>query len=255
MQSLELLAGLSFLATLVAGFAVGRRLLWLARESHRAAESFLGLAVSALALAAALEVAAMEMAHGGHVDAAYPVETVALFLHSVSASSLSFGIWRVFHPDRRWAFYLCVLTSALLFDSWMAVILPGCHTSVTGFTVWFHLHVATRAFASAWGATAALLYYRRARRRLALGLVDRFTCHRFGLWGFALACTAGILATALFTNVTKGVLVFAWMPALLAVSLLGLAGAFALWLAFLPPEFYVRRIEGRTRVAASDGLA
>jgi hypothetical protein len=137
----------------------------------------------------------------------------------------------------------------------MAVILPGCHTSVTGFTNWFHLHVATRAFASAWGATAALLYHRRLRRRLALGLVDRFTCHRFGLWGFALACTAGILGTALFTNIEKGVLVFAWTPALLGVSVLGLAGAWALWFAFLPPESYVRRVEGRTRVAPPDGLA
>ena len=255
MQSLEVLAALSFLATLVAGFAVGGRLLWLARDSHRAAESFLGFAVSALALAAVLEIAAMEMARGGHVDAAYPVEVVALFLHSASASSLSFGIWRVFHPDRRWAFYLCVLTSALLFDSWMAVILPGCHTSVTGFTVWFHLHVASRAFASAWGATAALSYHRQLRRRLALGLVDRFTCHRFGLWGFALACTVGILVTALVTNIGKGVLVFAWAPALLGVSVLGLVGAWALWFAFLPPESYVRRVEGRTRVAPPDGLA
>ena len=255
MQSLELLAALSFLATLVAGFAVGGRLLWLAHDSRHAAESFLGLAVTALALAAVLEVAAMEMARAGHVDAAYPVEVVALFLHSASASSLSFAIWRVFHPERRWAFYLCVLTSALLFDSWMAVILPGTHTSVTGFTNWFHLHVASRAFASAWGATAALLYHRRLRRRLALGLADRFTCHRFGLWGFALACTAGILATALFTNIEKGVLVFAWTPALLGVSVLGLVGAWALWFAFLPPVFYVRWIERRTQVAGADGLA
>jgi len=255
MQSLELLAAMSFLATLVAGFAVGGRLLWLARKSHRAPESFLGLAVTALALAAAGEVAAMEMARSGEVRAAYPLEVIALFLHSVSASSLSFAIWRVFHPDRRWAFYLCVLTSALLFDSWMAVILPGTHTSVTGFTNWFHLHVASRAFASAWGATAALHYHRRLGRRLALGLVDRFTCHRFGLWGFALACTVGILGTALFTNIEKGVLVFAWTPALLGVSVLGLTGAWALWFAFLPPVFYVRWIEGRTRVAGSGGLA
>jgi hypothetical protein len=255
MQGLELLAALSFLATLVAGFAVGGRLLWLARESHRAAESFLGLAVTALALAAVGEVVAMEMARGGDVRSAYPLEVIALFLHSASASSLSFAIWRVFHPDRRWAFYLCVLTSALLFDSWMAVILPGSHTSVTGFTNWFHLHVASRAFASTWGAIAALLYHRRLRRRLALSLVDRFTCHRFGLWGFALACTAGILATALFTNIAKGVLVFAWTPALLGVSVLGLLGAWALWFAFLPPAFYVRRVEGRTRVAAPGGLA
>jgi len=254
-QSLELLAAASFFATLVAGFAVGGRLLWLARESHRAAEFFLGIGVTALALAALVEVIAMELARGGEVGAAFPVEVVALFLHSTSASSLCFGIWRVFHPDRRWAFYLCVVTSALLFDSWMAVILPGQHSSVTGFTSWFHLHVASRAFASAWGATAALLHHRRLRRQLALGLVDRFTCHRFGLWSFALACTAAMLAMALVTNIGKGVLVFAWSPALLCVGVLGLLGAWALWFAFLPPQFYVRFVEGNAEVAASGGLA
>lgn len=255
MQSLELLAAASFFATLVAGFAVGGRLLWLARATHRAAEFFLGIGVTALALAALVEVVAMELARGGDVATAFPVEVVALFLHSTSASSLCFGIWRVFHPDRRWAFYLCVVTSALLFDSWMAVILPGQHTSVTGFTNWFHLHVASRALASAWGATAALLHHRRLRRRLALGLVDRFTCHRFGLWGFALACTAAMLATALVTNIWMGVLVFAWSPGLLCVSVLGLLGAWALWFAFLPPHFYRRLFEMNSEVAASDGLA
>ncbi len=255
MQSLELLAAASFFATLVAGFAVGGRLLSLARATHRAAEFFLGIGVTTLALAALVEVVAMELARGGDAGAAYPVEVVALFLHSVSASSLCFGIWRVFHPDRRWAFYLCVVTSALLFDSWMAVILPGQHTSVTGFTNWFHLHVASRAFASAWGATAALLHHRRLRRQLALGLVDRFTCHRFGLWGFALACTAGMLATALVTNIWMGVLVFAWSPALLCVGVLGLLGAWALWFAFLAPHFYRRFFEASPEVAASEHLA
>ena len=255
MQSLELLAAASFFATLVAGFAVGGRLFWLARTSHRAADFFLGTAVTTLALAALVEVVAMELARSGDTDTAYPVEVVALFLHSASASSLCFGIWRVFHPDRRWAFYLCVVTSALLFDSWMAVILPGQHSSVTGFTNWFYLHVASRAFASAWGATAALLHHRRLRRRLALGLVDRFTCHRFGLWGFALACTVGILVTALVTNIGKGVLVFAWSPALLCVGVLGLLGAWALWFAFLPPHFYQRFFEASPDVVASDGRA
>lgn len=255
MQSLELLAAASFSATLVAGVAVGGRLLGLARTTRCAAEFFLGIGVTALALAALIEVAAMETARGGDVEAAFPMEAVALFLHSVSASSLCFGIWRVFHSDRRWAFYLCVLTSALLFDSWMAVILPGQHTSVTGFTNWFHLHVASRALASSWGAVAALLHHHRLRRRLALGLTDRFTCHRFGLWGFALACTAAMLATALVTNIWMGVLVFAWSPTLLGVGLLGLLGSWALWFSFLPPRFYRRLFEASPEVVASDGHA
>jgi hypothetical protein len=242
---LEFLAALSFVATLVAGFAVGGRLLLLTHRTRRAAEFFLGIGVTALSLAAAVEVVAMELAKAGRIDAAYPVEVVALFLHSASASSLCFGIWRVFHPGARWAFYLCVVTSALLFDSWMAVILPGRHTSVTGFTPWFHLHVAARATASAWGAFEAFAHHRRLQRQLAVGLGDRFTSHRFALWSFALACTAAMLLLALATNVVRGVLVFAWTPSLLAVAALGLSGAWGLSFAFLPPRFYRRLIESR----------
>ncbi len=252
MNSLELLAAASFLATLAAGLAVGGRLLALARQTHRAAEFFLGIGVFALALAAAFEVAAMELAQAGNLLSAYPVEVVALFLHSVSAASLCFGIWRIFHPTRRWAFYLCVITSALLFDSWMAIILPGRHTSVTGFTLWFQIHVAARAFASSWGTFAAFAHHLQLRRRLALGLTDRFTCHRFGLWGLALGCTAAMLILSLAVNVTKDVLVFAWPPGLLFVGSIGLLASWALWFAFLPPAFYRRFIDGDPRVAAPD---
>jgi hypothetical protein len=255
MSSLELLAAVSFLATLIAGFVVGGRLLLLARDTQRAAESFVGISVATLALAGALEVLGLELARAGNSRAAYPMEVVAIFLHSASASSLCFGIWRIFHPDRRWAFYVCVAISALLFDSWMAVSLPGRHTSETDFTDWFHLNVAMRALAAAWGAYEAFAHHRRLRRRLALGLADRLTCHRFLLWGFALACTVGIFAAALVTNVVIGVLVFAWSPALLGVGGLGLCGAWALWVAVLPPRFYRRIIEGAEPVAATDPLA
>ena len=255
MSSLEVLAAVSFFATLLAGFAVGGRLLLLARKTLRAAESFLGISTTTLALAGAIEVLGLELARAGKPTAAYPVEVFAIFLHCASSSSLCFGIWRVFHPDRRWAFYVCVVTSALLFDSWMAVVLPGRHTSVTGFTMWFHLNVAVRASASAWGAFEAFTHHRRLRRRLALGLADRFTCHRFLLWSLALACTVAIFAAAFVTNVARHVLVFEWSPALLCVGVLGLCASWALWFAFLTPRFYRRWIEARSPLAAADRLA
>jgi hypothetical protein len=255
MQGLELLAAVSFFATLVAGFSVSRRLLLLARTTQRAGELFLGTSVLTLSLAGALQLVALELANADVLRVAFVVEAVGIFLHCVSASSLCFGIWRIFHPDRRLAFYVCVVISALLFDSWLAVILPGRHTTETGFTNWFHLNVGMCALASAWGAAVAFAHHRRLRRRLALGLTDRFTCHRFLLWSFAMACTMGIFVAALVTNVVKGVLVFASSPALLCVGVFGLFGAWALYFAFLPPRFYRRIIEGPAPVAAADGLA
>jgi hypothetical protein len=78
------------------------------------------------------------------------------------------------------------------------------------------------------------------RRRLALGLVEPFLCHRFLLWTIAMGSTAAIFGTALVLNVTRGVLVFASPTALVVVSVFGLLGAWALLFAFLPPAAYVR---------------
>jgi hypothetical protein len=61
-----------------------------------------------------------------------------------------------------------------------------------------------------------------------------------------MGATTAMLVIALFTNLTRGVLVFAWAPALLLVSVLGLVGSAALWLAFLPPARYARWIAEKT---------
>jgi hypothetical protein len=241
----ELLAAASFVATLLSGFGVGGRLLALARETHRGPELFLGSAVTLLSAAALLEVTAMELANGGSQRLAYVIEALALGLHSASSASLSLGIWRIFFPDRGFAPRLCLLINVLLFETWAVLIIPGEHTSRIGFTPWFHLHVASRAAAFAWAALAVFSYYRRLRRRVAVDLAEPFLCHRFLLWAVAMAATTVMLATALFTNTTRGVLVFAWPPALLLVSVLGLVGAGSLWLAFLPPLAYRRWIERR----------
>jgi hypothetical protein len=239
----QIFAAASFVATLVAGLVVGGRLLALARATHRTAELFLGFGVVVLVAASILEIVALELARGSelaHLDLAYSLEVLGLLAHSASASSLCFATWRVFHPQNGWALRICLVATALLFTSWQAVILLGEHTSGTGFTPWFHLHVAARGGAFAWCAIEAARHHARLRKQLALGLVEPYLCHRFLLWAVGMGTTTAMLATALVTNVTRGVLVFAWPPALLLVSLLGLVGAASLWLAFLPPARYVR---------------
>lgn len=238
---MELLAAISFLAMVLSGLLVGGRLLALARQTGRAPELFLGLGTLLLALAAVAEVSALEL-HGHEVAGTYPLEVLALFLHSASASSLGFGVWCVFHPDRPWALLGSLALCSLLASSWLAVALPGGYLRV-GFTGWHHLHVAARGVAFLWAAVEVSLHYVRMRRRRALGLASRFECHRFLLWAVAMASSAAILAVALATNVLVDRLVYAWPPALLAVSGLGLLGAATLWVAFLPPVAYRRLIE------------
>jgi hypothetical protein len=244
-SALELFSAISFLATLVSGFAVGGRLLWLARRTRQAPELFLGASVSALALASVLEVAALEWARAGGGHGAWGVEVVALGLHSLSSGALAVGLVRIFHPGRAAARLACAALLALLVASWIAIVAPGQHTSLSTFSPWFHVQVAARGAAFAWGAVAAGAYHRQLRRQRALGLVDAFTAHRFALWSRALAASAAILLVALVTNTLAGVLVFDHAGALLAVSGLGLLAAPSLWYAFLPPDRYRRRIQER----------
>jgi len=239
---LDLVAALSSATTLIVGLLVGRRLLLLARSTRRTPELFFGAGSILLVVAATLEVGAFELARAAH-PWAYRVEVLALLTHSASASCISFSVWRLFYPNDAWALRVCLLQTALLFTSWQAVILPGQHTWVTGFTPWFHLHVASRGLAFAWAAVAAGAHYLRLRRQRALGLADAFLCHRFLLWTISMTASALIFVTAVATNVIRGELIYSYLPAELAVSMLGLVSGWALLFAFLPPAAYVRWIE------------
>ena len=82
------------------------------------------------------------------------------------------------------------------------------------------------------------MYWRLMRRRLGLG--DPLVADRFALWGVGIGLgSLGILAGAAST-------VFGWFVPVLAqhadfvISLLGLAAAALLLLAFMPPQAYVR---------------
>lgn len=251
---MELFAAISFATTLIVGLLVGRRLLLLARATHRSPELFFGAGSLLLVSGGILEVAAFELARAAH-PWAYRIEVLALLAHSASASCMSFAVWRLFHPDDAWALRLCLLQTALLFTSWQAVVLPGHHTYVTGFTPWFHLQVASRGTAFAWGAIAAWTHHRRLRRQLALGLVEPFLCHRFLLWSISMAASAAMFATAVATNTMRGELVFSYPPALLAVCLLGWIAGWALLFAFLPPAAYVRWIERQTVPGGAAAMA
>lgn len=58
-----------------------------------------------------------------------------------------------------------------------------------------------------------------------------------------MTASALIFVTAVATNVIRGELIYSYLPAELAVSMLGLVSGWALLFAFLPPAAYVRWIE------------
>jgi len=97
-----------------------------------------------------------------------------------------------------------------------------------------------------WGSVEALRYWRLMSRRSRLGLADPVVTNRFLLWGL------GAGAAGLGTTVGSVAQWWTGLPPLeipfvtLSSSLHGSVAALAMWLAFLPPAAYLRRLTERS---------
>jgi hypothetical protein len=101
-----------------------------------------------------------------------------------------------------------------------------------------------------WTAVEALRYWALARRRVPLGLADPLVVNRVLLWGLVgVSSTAINLANAIAA--LRGVNVLADPLTMLATGSLGAWNAVALWLAFLPPAAYARRVRARAGLPAA----
>src|SRR5690606_30936279 len=154
--------------------------------------------------------------------------------------------WRIYRPTSWGAAVVSLLGVAAVVA---ALVAEG---RATGFdtAAWRGLgwHVARRGLQVGcllWGAGEALVYWRRMRRRVALGLADPLVADRFLLWGIG-AGAAGLgsaIGTAVQLVSGRAPLEQSWVT--MSSSLHGLVAAVALWLAFLPPAAYRRRVRAR----------
>jgi hypothetical protein len=172
----------------------------------------------------------------------------------VGAVSLWFFTRRVFRPASRWAGVLFAAAAAVIAWGFVSdMLLSGAADfnerrwssppSVLGF--------ASRTGAFAWAAAESLLYWRGMRRRLALGLADPLTTHRFLLWGagnLAALCIYAVAVANIIVGAADGLSggVFASTWALLT-SAFGVVSGLCMWFAFFTPGFYRRRIRGAPR--------
>jgi hypothetical protein len=98
-----------------------------------------------------------------------------------------------------------------------------------------------------WGSAEALVYWRKMRRRLRLGLADPIVTNRFFLWGLG-AGAAGLGSTiGTVAQLVTGLPPLETPLVTLSSSLHGLTAAVAMWLAFMPNQAYLRFIEARAR--------
>lgn len=88
------------------------------------------------------------------------------------------------------------------------------------------------------------MHHRMARRRVALGLADRVVANRFLLWGLFGLTATGINVASLIGN-ALGVDPSRSPSVIVPMGVLGFGASAAMYLAFVPPAWYLVLVRGR----------
>lgn len=244
------LLAVGFLAFFVVALVVGVRLLLLARRTRQLPELLIGIGVLGIGpVGFGLVVLARE------ISATHPhLYSVAL---GVGAAAVALGVfcklvfnWRVYHPGSEGLASLLYLAAALLLVAYAGDFAQGFRR-YADITWQFYLRSPIQVGALLWGSGEALAYWSKMRRRVRLGLADPVVANRFLLWGIG----AGAAGVGSLIGVGANVVMDAVRPdnpwILASSSLHGLVAAVAMWLAFVPPAAYVRRVAARAASASA----
>jgi hypothetical protein len=250
-STLLALLGLSTLASVVVSIVLGWRLLRLWSRTREVPELAIG---ASFLFAGVIGYIATIIGNAGTAglpeDIAYQVMVSGIGLISVGVALVYFFVWKVFHPEARWAQALFWVATATL----MLTILPLSGSPSAGAQVSFTTVMGdlVRFGGGAWGAWESLRYFGLMRKRMRVGLAEASVTNRFLLWGIASLAPATIfLATSTAMRLSLSPADGAVTPGVMTViSLLTLATAVSQWLAFLPPQRYTRWIESRAAAAA-----
>jgi hypothetical protein len=116
--------------------------------------------------------------------------------------------------------------------------------SVAATRGWLLLCFVGYAGSFLWSAAESMLQFRMAVRRRALGLADPVVASRFFLFSvYGLSSTGILLANAV--AVLFGFNLATSLVVLAPSALLGLVSSAAIYLAFLPPRWYLGRLHPR----------
>jgi hypothetical protein len=237
------LLGIGVVVMIVADAVVGLRLLWLACHTRRLPELGLGTSLVGLgALGYPISIAARSGA-GGSPETDELLLAAAMAFQNLGCASMAVANVATFHPKVGWARALAGLVAVLLAGSWGVQVASGdfAHHQPGGSTAYW-VGLGARALPFLWAAACAWEYHGQLRRRLRLGLTDAVVTDRFRLW--AISATGVVCAFSVFTlGIVSRVDVATSAWVLAPTSLAGLVSGVTLWLAFLPPRWYLRRIE------------
>jgi len=234
-----------FLAFFVVALVVGLRLVGLAARTRQLPELLMGVGVLGIGpVGFGGIVAAMAMAPSAPGTARALGAAATIAIASGVAAKYVFN-WRIYRPTSPVAAAACVAGIAGVAA---AVALEG---AATGFSPlswqgggWHVLRSALQVGCLLWGASEALVYWGKMRRRARLGIADPLLANRFLLWGIGAGAAGLGSAIGVVAQLATGrpPLEQTWVT--MSSSLHGLVSASALWLAFVPPRAYREWLRG-----------
>jgi len=242
---MQLLVAISTLAFILAGASVGLRLLRLAAQSRERPELWIGIALFGLS-GVAYPFGILGGSGRFAAPSAAALQAVALVAVAVAGFSHCAFVRHVFRPAPAWSGFVLGLVAV----SWAGFALSGLHElwrtasplPQEGTRVLVRQALMSGGFA--WGTVEALVYHRKLRRRLALGLADPVVVDRMALWALA-AGFALLSSSTMFAVTVTGADALAHPLSRLGTSIGGLGASATLLLGFAPPHRYLAHVRAR----------
>ena len=249
MQLIAMLGGSSFLVICIVG---GVRLLLLARRTGQLPERVLGLGLLLMGgVGTPLAAAARSP-----LEMSATLRLALMLLHGLTMA-VGFGGFalftqRVFRPNARWArLFAWTLPVAYLVFAGVIAIEPGGLAKATnvgggGLGIGYTGMGVAGLLVLAWAAFEALRHVAVLRRRMRIGLADPVVIDRIQLWGGAMALGT-MMSGATVVSSAMGIDLLGNATGMGFLAVLGVVAATGIYLAFLPPAFYLRWVAARQR--------
>jgi hypothetical protein len=242
-------------AFVLAAIVVGVRLIGLHRRTRQAPEGLLGwgllcsggLGYGLMIFAVLADQAAVQAARASQAQAV--TSGIGWVLHNVGVLLMLRFVVMVYRPDSRFARGLAVALGLVLWTGWLVFVIDGGLYGNQSPAYWVALGVIGSF--PVWSMVESYAYWRRMKRRLAIGLADPLVCNRFLLWTLASVSSLGSIWMVNVPLLVRSFAAEADLAGLTVVSLLvtavfGIATVSMYWLTFFPPAWYRDRIVSAT---------
>lgn len=249
------LNAIGFLAFFVVSLAVGIRLILLWTRTRMLPELLIGVGVLGIGPVGFGSMIAGMVVSKTNPEAGNLLFMLAFLAIAIGVLSKWLFNWRVYYPHSKALAPVVALVGLVLVGQFFYYILGPGFAQVGSMSVVSISRSALQVGCLLWGSFEALRFWRRMLRRSALGLASREVTNRFFLWG--LGAGAAGLGTAVGTIASvvtgKTLLEIPWVLA--SSSAHGFVAAIAMWLAFLPPAWYLRWIGGESSTTGDQSHA